>query len=97
MSDPDWSWAGDQGLFTAACVGNKVAGGDDMANIATDISTAVESALMDKDNVIHDHNPPCDSWDSFIQDYATGKGVYLRCWSSWRDKKSNQLILANPV
>jgi hypothetical protein len=89
---PNWTWAGDQGLFTAAGMGSPSAGGDNLVDLATKISAAVESKLMDAGKVIHDHKVPLSD---FILDYATGKGVYLRCWSRWNGKNYNQLILNN--
>jgi len=91
---PDWTWVGDQGLFILACLGSQGAGGDDLLQLANQIGAAVESQLTDSDTVIHDHNVSILVKD-YTPDYATGKGVYLRCWSSWYSGDPNENFLAN--
>jgi hypothetical protein len=75
----DWTWIGDQGLFILACTGSKGAGGDDLGDLARQVLAAVGNQLRDSSHVIHDHNVPI-LFQQYTLDYATGKGIYLRCF-----------------
>ena len=78
MYPPNWTWIGDQGLFISACTGSIGAGGDDLSDLVRQVQAAVQSQLRDSVHVIHDHNVPI-LFTQYTLDYATGKGIYLRC------------------
>jgi hypothetical protein len=95
--DQCWIWTGDQGMFMAACLGNQSAGGENPGSWAYDIAQSVKNHLLDENGVVHDRSLPL-KYEGFSKDYATGKGVLLRCWTAWSDPKPSnwgQLILDN--
>ena len=97
---PSWCWAGDQGLFIGACLGPK--GNSPNASVAKELAENVTANMLDskaKDAVLHDAISP-DS--QFNDDYATGKGVFMRNWMIFwnadvatRPKNFDALITAN--
>jgi hypothetical protein len=98
--DPSFVWTGDQGMFIAACRGNQSAGGGDAEPLARQIAQSVSMHLIDNNGVLHDRNLPSVYVTDFSKDYATGKGVLLRCLSAWCDSPNppsdlRQLILNN--
>jgi hypothetical protein len=80
---PGWYWAGDQGLFIAVCLGSKAIDGVDLSNKANTIAKNVTASMLDSQKVFHDMLSPNPD---FNDDYATGKGVFMRSWSMWGDE-----------
>jgi hypothetical protein len=82
----NWVWAGDQGMFILACVIHSfyVSPGSNFLPWANRVSQAVQDNLLDGDKVLHDPPLP-DLYCGFSVDYATGKGVLLRCLSEWAE------------
>jgi hypothetical protein len=74
---PGFYWAGDQGLFLRCLLEEKRTMQPAFAQLKTQIIDAVVSNMIDKQNVIHDHTMP-PKLNTFDNDYATGKGVFIR-------------------
>jgi hypothetical protein len=97
---PSWYWAGDQGLFMGACVGRE--SNNPNAPLALRLAEQVKANMLDSGDskaVLHDSISP-DS--DFNDDYATGKGVFMRNWTLWiirpsasRPSNFADLIVAN--
>lgn len=81
-----WYWIGDQGLFIGACLGNDLRGGTWFnCESAWKISQAVlDQKMIDATVVIHDTLPPNSD---FNDDYATGKGAFMRNWVLFNDPR----------
>jgi hypothetical protein len=76
---PYWTWAGDQGLFMGACLGHE--GNSPNAPLALALAKVVTAKLLDSkspDGVLHDNIAPNSD---FNDDYATGKGAFMRMWT----------------
>ncbi len=74
---PGFYWPGDQGLFLRCLYEDKRAMQPTFAELKTRIIDAVLSDMVDTQNVIHDHTMPT-KLKQFDNDYATGKGVFIR-------------------
>jgi hypothetical protein len=64
---------------------------------AYDIAQSVTDGMLDENGVVHDRSLPL-KYEGFSKDYATGKGVLLRCWTAWSDPKPSNwqtLVLDN--
>jgi len=79
IGENDWDaapkgfyWAGDQGLFLR-CLFEEKRPMPDFEQLKTEIVNAVWNNMVDEQHVIHDHPMP-----GFEDDYATGKGVFIR-------------------
>jgi hypothetical protein len=74
---PGFYWAGDQGLFLRCLFEEKRTMQPAFAQLKTQIVDAVSSNMVDGQHVIHDHTMP-KTLDIFDNDYATGKGIFIR-------------------
>lgn len=68
-------WVGDQGLFLACCTAEKRAVPPAFKNLHDDVLNAVLTGMKDDSHVIHDHKISLSQFDN---DYATGKGIFMR-------------------
>src|SRR5262249_9851893 len=90
---PGWYWVGDQGLFMGACLGHGDTAG------AKKLAEKVTANMLDSKAVLHDTISPNSD---FNDDYATGKGVFMRNWKMFlgvsepnRPTNFQDLITAN--
>ena len=74
---PGFYWAGDQGLFLRCLFEEKRPMESDFEQLKTQILDAVLNDMADDKKVIHDHTMP-KILNQFDNDYATGKGVFIR-------------------
>lgn len=68
-------WAGDQGLFIACLMNEPRQMSKAFGAKMSDVANGVTKLMIDKTNILHDHvlnNPDFDN------DYAVGKGVFMR-------------------
>jgi hypothetical protein len=75
---PGFYWVGDQGLFLRCLFEEKRSMQSDFAQLKTKIVDAVLNNMVDNQKVIHDHTLPTGDLSQFDNDYATGKGVFIR-------------------
>ena len=82
-----------------ACLGNELIGGNKHADAARAVALRVVQNMTDTSLVLHDTLPPNTD---FNDDYATGKGAFMRNWVLWNDPafpkpadKFRELVAAN--
>jgi hypothetical protein len=99
MGDSNWTWVGDQGLFMGACLGREA--NSPNAPLSLVLAQAVTNKMLDKDGVLHDNIAPDLN---FNDDYATGKGAFMRMWTYFQAANTTQrpsnyrnLIVANAI
>jgi hypothetical protein len=69
-------WAGDQGLFIGCCLAEKRSTTPEFKALLDQVANDVVSKMIDDSKVLHDHVLSSNS--DFDNDYACGKGVFMR-------------------
>jgi hypothetical protein len=70
-------WAGDQGLFIGCCLAEKRSTTPEFKALRDQVANDVVSKMIDDSKVLHDH-VVSSSYSGFDNDYACGKGVFMR-------------------
>jgi len=70
-------WAGDQGLFIGCCLAEKRSTTPEFEALRDQVANDVVSKMIDDSKVLHDH-VVSSSYSGFDNDYACGKGVFMR-------------------
>lgn len=70
VANPEWHWTGDQGQFVLAMGSG--------SEVSHKVAAAVLKRMIDNDDILHEYEIS-GALEGFIADYATGKGVFMRC------------------
>lgn len=86
---PDWYWTGDQGLFMHALAmpGQNPQG---LGITPVGIAKSVIRSQSDAGGVLHENMGFAAQLGQFVADYATGKGIFMRCLAQLNGATSGQ-------